>query len=162
MSATNRSGSPSPIIRIKTSIVTFAVREDGDENIINHTKVAHQDVAHLTGLQSNFLEEMVQQPSPGKRPAPSGLQGSQRRSSPRTLPIPMLTSPTTLRAPSPAVPAIPKRTLRMLLTGGTHAKTVDPGAQRPHGMREIMGFVELDFVRLFHRIDSLLVRLLQA
>ena len=80
MSATKRSGSPSPIVRIKTSIVTFAVREDGDENIINHTEVAHQDVAHLTGLQSDFLNEMVQRPSPGKRPAPSGPQGSQRRS----------------------------------------------------------------------------------
>ena len=49
-------------------------------------------------------------------------------------------------APSPAVRAIPKRTLRMSLTGGTYAKTVDPGAQRPHSKRQIMGFVELDLV----------------
>ena len=137
MSATKRSGSPSPIVRIKTSIVTLGVREDGTERVINSTEVSYKDVEHLTGLPSDFLEEMVQPLSgpPSTRPRPS----------PRASLIPPARTPPPAPAPVP-VPPPATRTFRIGLTGGTHARTIDPGAQRPHGLREIAGFVELDLV----------------
>ena len=144
MSATKRSGSPSPIVRIKTSIVTFAVREDGSESIINCTEVSYKDVEQLTGLQSDFLEEMVQRPNLGKRSSPSGPPSIQRRPSPRASPIPPAPAPAPV--PSPVIRVNPQHVFRIGLTGGTFARTTDPGAQRPHGGRQIMGFVELNLV----------------
>ena len=139
MSATKRSGSPSPIVRIKTSIVILGVREDGTDCVINSTEVSYKDVEHLTGLSSDFLEEMVQ-PS-------SGPPSNRQRPSPRASLVPPVQTPPPAPAPAPApVPSPATRIFRIGLTGGTHARTDDPGAQRPHGLRVIAGFVELDLV----------------
>ena len=72
---------------------------------------------------------------------PSGPPNTRPRPSPQASSIPPARTPPPAPVQSPTT-----RTFRIGLTGGTHARTIDPGAQRPHGLREIAGFVELDLV----------------